>query len=62
MICYPRPEEESLFQASHPFAFFDYFRVPYQVSPSQQWNRQAGAPAFVRVLTPAVRSGARSTC
>ena len=23
-----------MFEASHPFAFFDYFRVPYEVSPS----------------------------
>jgi hypothetical protein len=46
-----------LFQASHPFAFFDYFRVPYEVRPSQQRSGQAGAPAFMRVLTPVVRPG-----
>jgi hypothetical protein len=57
VICCPRPEEESLFQASHPFAFFDYFRVPYEVRPSQQWDRQAGASAFMRELTPVVRPG-----
>lgn len=46
-----------MFQASHPFAFFDYFRVPYEVRPSQQRSGQAGAPAFMRVLTPVVRPG-----
>ena len=24
-----------MFEASHPFAFFDYFRVPYEVSPTE---------------------------
>jgi hypothetical protein len=46
-----------LFEASDPFAFFDYFRVPYEMQPSQQRNRQAGASAFVRVLTPVARPG-----
>jgi hypothetical protein len=40
-----------LFKASHPFAFFDYFRIPYQVEPSQQSTGRAGAAAFVRTLT-----------
>jgi hypothetical protein len=40
-----------LFSASHPFAFFDYFRVPYEVRPPQERNGYAGAAAFVRTLT-----------
>ena len=31
----PAAEEEPLFEASHPFAFFDYFRIPYEVRPLQ---------------------------
>ncbi len=46
-----------MFEASYPFAFFDYFRVPYQVRPPQQRNGQAGAAAFVHLLTAAARPG-----
>ena len=42
-----------MFETSHPFAFFDYFRVPYRVRPSGQPSAPAGAAAFVRTLTAA---------
>ena len=35
-----------MFEASHPFAFFDYFRVPYEVRPPQQRNGHAGCGAL----------------
>jgi len=35
-----------MFEASHPFAFFDYFRVPYQVQPPQEAGGHAGAPVL----------------
>jgi YD repeat-containing protein len=44
-----------VFTASHPFAFFDYFRTPYAVRPPRQENGHAGATAFVRTLTAAAR-------
>src|SRR5258708_4683260 len=40
-----------MFEASHPFAFFEYFRIPYEVRPRRQSAGPAGAPAFVRTLT-----------
>lgn len=40
-----------MFTASAPFAFFDYFRVPYEVLPPRQGNGHAGAAAFARTLT-----------
>jgi len=40
-----------LFEASEEFAFFDYFRVPYQVRPSELSGGQAGAAHFVHVLS-----------
>jgi hypothetical protein len=46
-----------LFEASHPFAFFDYFRTPYDVRPPSQGNGHAGAAAFVRTLTAVARPG-----
>ncbi|HYY20218.1 MAG TPA: hypothetical protein VE864_15375 [Streptosporangiaceae bacterium] len=46
-----------MFQASQPFAFFDYFRTPYEVLPPRQGNGHAGAAAFVRTLTAAARPG-----
>jgi hypothetical protein len=46
-----------LFSASHPFAFFDYFRIPYEVRPPEERTGHAGAAAFVRVLTVVPRSG-----
>ena len=49
-----------LFIASDPFAFFDYFRVPYEVRPSRQGKGHAGAAAFVRTLTAAARPGQAS--
>ncbi len=52
-----QPEQESLFNASHPFAFFDYFRTPYEVRLPQQRNAHAGAAAFVRTLTAVARPG-----
>lgn len=33
-----------MFEASHPFLFFDYFRVPYQVQPLQSRAGAAGPP------------------
>lgn len=53
----PAPQGEALFRASHPFAFFDYFRTPYEVRPPQEGNDHAGATAFVRTLTVAARPG-----
>jgi YD repeat-containing protein len=46
-----------LFEATHPFAFFDYFRIPYDVLPARQGNGHAGAPAFVRTATAVARPG-----
>ena len=46
-----------MFKASHPLAFFDYFRIPYDVLPLRQENGHAGAAAFVRTLTPVARPG-----
>ena len=46
-----------MFRASHPFAFFDYFRTPYEVRPPQESNGHAGAAAFVRTLTVAASPG-----
>ena len=33
-----------MFEATHPFAFFDYFRIPYEVRPpsQRQWPRGRG--------------------
>ena len=46
-----------MFEASHPFAFFDYFRTPYEVRPRVQGNSHAGAAAFVRTLTAVEHRG-----
>jgi len=46
-----------MFEASHPFAFFDYFRTPYEVRPAAQGSSHAGAGAFVRTLTAVARPG-----
>ena len=40
-----------MFETSHPFAFFDYFRVPYSLQPPREPNAPVGAAAFVRTLT-----------
>src|SRR6516165_5975103 len=34
-----------MFEASHPFGLFDYFRVPYQVRPALSCDRASGLPA-----------------
>jgi hypothetical protein len=49
-----------LFQATHPFAFFDYFRVPYELAPPRQPNGPVGAAASVRMLTTVALSGQES--
>jgi hypothetical protein len=36
--------EEAVFEASHPFVFFDYLRVPYQVRPSRSQESASGLP------------------
>lgn len=46
-----------MFESSHPFEFFDYFRTPYDVRPPRQENGHAGAAAFVRTLTAAAPPG-----
>jgi hypothetical protein len=46
-----------LFETSHPYPFFDYFRVPYRVRPSTQPSAPAGAAAFVRTLTAVAPPG-----
>lgn len=33
-----------MFEASHPFLFFDYFRVPYQVRPPRSGDGATGLP------------------
>ena len=33
-----------MFEASHPFLFFDYFRVPYQTRPLPSRDRASGPP------------------
>jgi hypothetical protein len=40
----------ALRETSHPFAFFDYFRVPYGLQPPRQPKAPVGAAAFVRTL------------
>jgi peptidoglycan/xylan/chitin deacetylase (PgdA/CDA1 family) len=39
-----RTQGEAVFEASHPFLFFDYLRVPYQVRPLQSHDRDPGPP------------------
>ena len=46
-----------MFEASRPFVFFDYFRIPYEVRPSRQGDSHAGAAAFVCTLTALARPG-----
>lgn len=45
-----------MFEASHPFGLFDYFRVPYQVRPSLTLDHVTGLP--VHRLTEAGQSRA----
>lgn len=46
-----------MFEASDSFAFFDYFRVPYQVRPPHLENGHAGAAQFVRAVSTKARPG-----
>src|SRR5271165_4409193 len=46
-----------MFEASHPFAFFDYYRVPYDVRPPQDADGHLGAPASVGRLRPVLQAG-----
>jgi hypothetical protein len=44
-----------MFESSHPFAFFDYFRVPYEISPSTAPHDRARGPVplgRLRAVTP----------
>jgi peptidoglycan/xylan/chitin deacetylase (PgdA/CDA1 family) len=50
-------EEAVMFEASHPFAFFDYFRVPYRASSPAARNGQSPAPGPVGWLRPAGAAG-----
>jgi hypothetical protein len=45
-----------VFEASHPFALFDYFRVPYEVRPLQHAEGYIDAPISVCRLCPLERS------
>jgi hypothetical protein len=47
----------TMFESSHPFAFFDYFRVSYQVRPPQQTSDHDGSRALVRRLQAIDQSG-----
>jgi hypothetical protein len=49
-----------LFAASHPFAFFDYFRTPYELRPPRQGNAHAGPAAFVCTLAAVPSAGQAS--
>jgi len=46
-----------VFTTSHPFDFFDYFRVPYQVQPPRPPTPPVGPAAFVRTMTSAAAPG-----
>jgi len=46
-----------MFEASHPFAFFDYFRVPYDVSPAEASPGKSGTPAAVGRLRALGQAG-----
>jgi peptidoglycan/xylan/chitin deacetylase (PgdA/CDA1 family) len=39
-----------VFEACHPFAFFDYYRVPYELRPSAHADGCAGSPASLHRL------------
>ncbi|MGO8725455.1 MAG: hypothetical protein ACLQK8_01860 [Streptosporangiaceae bacterium] len=50
-----------MFVATHPFAFFDYFRIPYEVRPRPQGaGALAGAPTFVHGVSAAGQAGRRA--
>jgi peptidoglycan/xylan/chitin deacetylase (PgdA/CDA1 family) len=46
-----------VFDASHPFAFFDYFRVPYQVRLPLEADGSAGSTASVHEVRTAQQRG-----
>jgi len=46
-----------MFEASHPFAFFDYFRVPYGVASPDTLDGRSAGPAPVGRLRPAGTPG-----
>src|SRR5260370_42572740 len=50
-------EEAVMFEASHPFAFFDYFRVPYRASSPAAGNGRSPAAGPVGWLRPAGSAG-----
>jgi peptidoglycan/xylan/chitin deacetylase (PgdA/CDA1 family) len=43
-------EQQPVFESSHPFAFFDYFRVPYTVRPALAAGHRAGTAVPVHRL------------
>jgi hypothetical protein len=43
-------EQQPVFESSHPFAFLDYFRVPYTVRPALAADHRAGTVAPVHRL------------
>jgi hypothetical protein len=45
-----------VFEASHPFLFFDYFRIPYQVRPVPGRDRAAGLPVHRLAVVGQARS------
>ena len=47
-----------MFESSYPFAFFDYFRVPYAVRPELALGDGAGAPISVHQIRTVGASGA----
>ncbi len=49
-----------MFESSYPFAFFDYFRIPYTVRPSLALANGACTPVFVhRICTTGQPDGVR---
>ena len=46
----PVPEEKPVFESSHPFAFFDYFRVPCAVRPALAADHRVGTSVSVHRL------------
>jgi hypothetical protein len=46
-----------VFVACHPFAFFDYFRVPYEVRPELAAEQHGRGPAWAHVVRPAEPHG-----
>ena len=54
----PRSEEGHLFEASHPFAFFDYFRVPYDIRVPSRDGRPRQPAAVGRLHVAGHDNGA----